>query len=365
MKIVSQNIPNKLLAAYKKLIANKRVNSDGVIVARTTKKTRLPAKKRATRRTLRDYEQAVDYLIAYITKKDGHAPAASFRAAQIKNLKSGIFETEYWSQCAIDSELILINMPTKAAWGGGRAYAYPDPANLPSVPTYGEGTGSSGSLDYTGATVAGTFGDLSLKWKRYIFSLANTFTQTDDEPLFLKLTGSVTATANVRASHAMLSVIIKRWLVLPGSARLTTNEAPVNEPIQALWRYRMPGSGSPYYAYTHNLRLVYTMRSLAKNSKAQGGNYKYEETPGTLTKCVMLVAPMPMMGKRFNNNTGVTTTLTATPELWQILKRTTTVVGYSQIPGNATYHAFRWTLAGGMVDMGTLGGTYSYAAGVS
>ena len=41
------------------------------------------------------------------------------------------------------------------------------------------------------------------------------------------------------------------------------------------------------------------------------------------------------------------------------------VVGYSYLPGNATTHAFSWTQAGGMVDLGTLGGSSSTAKAVN
>src|ERR1700730_14799791 len=41
------------------------------------------------------------------------------------------------------------------------------------------------------------------------------------------------------------------------------------------------------------------------------------------------------------------------------------VVGAAIPPDDNTDHAFRWTQAGGMVELGTLGGTYSIANGVS
>ena len=41
------------------------------------------------------------------------------------------------------------------------------------------------------------------------------------------------------------------------------------------------------------------------------------------------------------------------------------VVGYAYSAGFSQYHAFSWTQAGGMVDLGTLGGTDSYAYGVN
>src|SRR5690606_213076 len=41
------------------------------------------------------------------------------------------------------------------------------------------------------------------------------------------------------------------------------------------------------------------------------------------------------------------------------------VVGQSDLAGDSTFHAFRWTAAEGMIDLGTLGGAWSYAEFVS
>jgi probable HAF family extracellular repeat protein len=41
------------------------------------------------------------------------------------------------------------------------------------------------------------------------------------------------------------------------------------------------------------------------------------------------------------------------------------VVGYTATVGNEVLHAFKWTLDGGMVDLGTLGGNDSYATGIN
>jgi probable HAF family extracellular repeat protein len=41
------------------------------------------------------------------------------------------------------------------------------------------------------------------------------------------------------------------------------------------------------------------------------------------------------------------------------------VAGYSLVAGDRSHHAFAWTLQSGMVDIGTLGGSNSYAAAIS
>jgi probable HAF family extracellular repeat protein len=41
------------------------------------------------------------------------------------------------------------------------------------------------------------------------------------------------------------------------------------------------------------------------------------------------------------------------------------VVGTSTLSGNTPAHAFSWTRAGGMLDLGTIGGSYSDASAVN
>jgi len=331
MKITDQTIPPELAALYTKLISRKPTLAGTEFVARTKPAALKKAPTRPKRKQLRDIEAAVDFLIEYITTSTGTAPAAGFRAAQIASIKAGTFDTTYWTQCAQASSTTLQNAPTSGAFVGIRNYAYPDALNQPSTPTYGAGTAATGDPSYTGSTTSSVFRDTNLRWLRVIFTLANSFTRGQPEPLFLKLTGTITASANARPSRAMISAIIKRWIVAAGSTRLTTTEAPVIKPISALWRYKTPSGVAPYFALTKPLQLLYAARSL-----------DYEEAAGTLTNAIVLVAPMPMLGKRYNNNTNVSSTITATLECWQIKKESPiTLVGYGNYQGGTW--AFSWS----------------------
>jgi len=309
MKITNQSIPPELQAAYDKLIANKAPGVGGVIQARTTKKARAPKGKKITRKELRNIENAVDFLIDYITTKTGVAPAAGFRADQIAKIKLGNFDTEYWVKCALDSTTTLENVPGYTGFSGARNYAYPDPANQPTTAYYGNGSASSGEPAYQGATNAGYFIDTLLKWKRFVWTLKNKCTKGDKEPLFVKINTTITADSDQRPSRAMISAISKFFLVLPGSATITTVAPPTTKPKTAYWRYKQPRGVAPYFHLTKDLKLQYWMRKKTD-----------EETGGECTKAVMLLAPMPMMGKRYNNNTAITTSMTPTVELWQIKK---------------------------------------------
>ena len=326
MKLMQLAVPSALANEFKRLVAYGKPNAAGMRQARTTKQATHRTNKKTPRQQLTDYENAVDFLIAYLTKTNGTAPPAGFRREQSANLKAATFDPLYWVQCVQDSQAVFSNVPTSAPFTGGRAYAYPDPANLASIATYGGGTETGGALTYHGATVGGTFTDLGLTWQRTVYTLANTMQKGIAEPLFLKLTGSITGAGNARASRALLSVVIKRWMVTSSSARLTTNEPPTTEAIQALYRYVTPRGVSPFFYLQHALRLMYTMRS-----------DKYEEAGGDLAKCVVLVAPMPLMGKRFNNNTSAQSTLTCALELWQVLKK-----HGLQLAGMSTSRIDRW-----------------------
>lgn len=309
MIFVDQVIPAELQAMYSKLITASTLRADTKRQARTTKRARAGSRKKKPKTQVNEITQAVDALIEFLTIKNNAAPAASFRTEQIKQLKIGNFAEEYWQKCTIETEQVLINEPTFNIFVGARNYAYPDPTNQPTVPIYGLGNVSAAPLQYIGYTAGTEYRDVSLKWIRIIFKLKNEFLREKVEPIFLKLQGSVTASADARASRAMLSAIVKRWLVTQTSIRLTTLEPPTSKPLSFLYRYQVPRGEAPYYNKTSPLRIVKSMRS-----------EKYEETPDMITHCVVLAAPMPMMGKRFNNNTSINTTLAATIELWQIRK---------------------------------------------
>src|SRR2546425_8094648 len=58
-------------------------------------------------------------------------------------------------------------------------------------------------------------------------------------------------------------------------------------------------------------------------------------------------------------------TLGGTSASAQAVNASGQVVGYSDVPGDASVHAFSWTQAAGMTDLGTLGGSHSYARAVN
>jgi hypothetical protein len=340
VRVQGQSIPPEMQAAYDKLAVNQKVDGSGNGTVRSTKKATKGLFAKPTRKQLRDYENAVDFLIAYLKSRGQVLPWTTFRNEQIEALKNQDFDETYWQQCTIDSSVAILCNPASEPFSGPRNYAYPDPTNQPTRAIYSDGLESSGVPQYQGASSGGYFYDTALQWLRIVFSLKNSFLKGEVEPVFIKMSGNVSASADFRPSRAMISVIIKRWFVGATSEKLTTFEPPTTEPLNALWRYITPHGEAPYFNLTKDLNLMYYLRSS-----------KYEEDAEELTKAVVLVAPMPMMGYRYNNNSFIETSLNLSFEMWQIRKAATIICGQSQTAVPEP-HACYW-LDGEIVDLGT------------
>lgn len=310
MKITGKNVPSWALAKFKEIMSDMAIDGSGDGTSKTRRKVGLvkTTKKKNPRKY--DYEEAVDALIAYLKKKGVKKEWTSFRWLQIQALKEGIFNTDYWVKCTQETSDILIAYPTVSDFEGVRDYAYPDAANQPTKCTYGNGSPETGMPECAGTTKSGFFSDDYLKWARTVITLKNKCTKGDKEPLFLKLTCTLVVDGDARACRAFLSLIIRRWLCAAGSTRLTTLENPTDKPIYAWYRYRLPEWVGGSFVTAETKRLVYTARGP-----------DYEEAGVELKKLVVLGAPMPMMGYRYNNNTDTMTSLyDYNLEAWQINK---------------------------------------------
>lgn len=309
MKINTQTIPPELAAAYAKLVSRKPTLSGPAFIARTKAAAHKPMRKKGKSGHIISIEKAVDFLVAYITSVNKKAPPTGFRAQQIYNLRHGIFEPHYWKKCIVSSDVVLENVPTNFDYTGPRNYAYPDPSNLPSIAIYGAGTLATGDASYVGATQTGRFNDLLLKWRRIIFELNNEFIYASEEPIFVVIEGTITASADQRPSRAMLSTITKSWLLTDAHASLHDTEPPVVKARSHIYRYITPRGVSPYFYKVQPIRLIHSIRSK-----------KGDDKTGVMTSAKLLLSPMPMHGYKFNNNTAVQSSITATADMLQVNK---------------------------------------------
>jgi hypothetical protein len=309
MKVKDQNISGSLGVLLRKLMKSSKNNSEGIAVSRETKATRTTKSPRKKGKNVTDVERAVDALIAY-QKENGDPQLNDMqRLEEISALKRGDFSSGYWQKCDLSTEVSLYCIPAHSPYTGQRNYSYPDPAYEPSILTYGEGIETVGNPRLDGMMISGAFRETMYKWKRYTFDLPNTVTTQNQETTFFKVWGPVLGTASEQAGRAMLSVVMKVWIVSATSARLTTYEPPTTKPINDWYKYRTPRGAPPYWEATR-------VMSVSRTALAKG----YIETPGNCTKAVVLVGPAPTKGWRFNNNDTVACELQPVVEMWQIKK---------------------------------------------
>lgn len=309
MKVKNQNIPPEILRAYRKLFTAVKPGLPNELTLRITKSGKSILTVKPPKKTNVDIVLAVDFLIEYLKSAGKLYNWDEFKLTQIQALKKGNFDTLYWKKCVIKEQNVYISYPTSTPWNGPRNYAYPNPNNQPTTPVYPMGVLSDGNPEQVGSTINKYFADTFLRWTRYIFTLANSLTASDKEPLFIKINGSIQAAADQRAARALLSMNLKSWLVTNDSPRLTTTEPPVSKAFQVYYRYRKPRTIERGFAITKPVKAQYSMRRQKKSHEV-----------GKLENAVVLISPMPMMGRRYNNNFNVSSSLNVTPELWQIKK---------------------------------------------
>lgn len=287
-------------------------------VAPTSKTVKTPlTKKRKTRKLKNptDHPRTADQWLQQaarilterrIAKGENINPDDAYTRSLLE-LRTGYFNPRHWRACDVTGTDHLSNVPTSGPDPKHRSYAYPDPANVRTLATYADGAPDSGPPRYNGNSAAGEFRDHLLVWSRTRYDLINDITPGTPEPTFIEISGRIRAFASRRGSRPMLSYICKTWLTADGSSLLDTVAPPTVKPWSFYYRYKVPDTPPPYYASEDIKHAIRTMCQPA-----------HMEPAGPLKKAVVLLAPRPMYGRGFNNNTDVTTQLFADARIWQI-----------------------------------------------
>jgi hypothetical protein len=299
MKLTDQNVPAGMAAVYASLISTNAALVAGKAIAKKRNGVGKLRRKRNENKLLKACYDAARALGRYLTAKDGGYYGERWITDEARRLYRREFNPDYWEQLAPVAEEFLTNTPTYTAFTGPRNYAYPDPYNQPTKAVYGDGTTTLGPPLYSGATSGGYFVDGSLCWLRQQMRLSKPIRAGDGEPLFLVINCNINAEANYRPSRAMISMILDWALTDDTAPEYTSSAAPVTRPVSQYWRYQQPRGEPPFFSLTKALQGFYDMRQKSR-----------EKQIGLIDALVVKLAPMPMMGKRYNNNTSVYTELT-------------------------------------------------------
>lgn len=265
--------------------------------------------------SLKQLRALVEYMATVFRFPNGTSEKKRFVSQELARLRAGIFDVRFWKESTLISKNYFSYSPQSTPDNNPPAYAYRTPANLPTIPIYDYGAPDIGPARYEGSMSSGYFFDSILCWERYIFDLD---TKDDDyryQPLVFSHEGILQITANMRGSRPMLSCILRSWIVSSDAPELSTMQCPAADipPSSPVWergmnsiyfRYRLPPVPAPYWNLTYARHM-----SIVLNSRT---TYDPSAQP---SKAVILLAPRPMFGRGFNNNTLINTTLTGAARL--------------------------------------------------
>lgn len=320
MKITNQNVPPDMQQRYDALISSDTAGAGAGTRARTRRGARIRPGKQRTKTNYADITEAVKILFRRLGYKDTQGGFSALVRAEKKAIGKGIWNPTHWQKCPIITTDYLANIPASVQDMNPPPYAYRDPANMPTIPAYSDGTAAAAPARYTGATSAGLFSDTLLVWTRTTYRLLHNINPDLKEPLITAYQPTITVAANVRGSRAMLSVILRLFLGTDSSPALTTIANPVlakppgsppetKGPNALFWRYVLPSTVPPYW---NELKLRQVIGNFAPRATRQGA--------APYTRAVALSCPRPLFGRGFNNNTAVSMQLSNAPSLYQIKK---------------------------------------------
>jgi hypothetical protein len=308
VKITSPNPPPELVAWYATILSFTPHGAGLDLGART----RRAATAKLKRPNMRPAHKAIRNAAERIARKKGlvkdKAATTRFVSALTAAIKIGDFDPELWQTILPRSEVYITATADSVIDPDPGPYAYRDDDNLPSIPTYHDGEADAGPARYHGATTTGIFRDDSLTWHRIVYDLYDQLDAANTTPTYLRLTGTIHATADKRGARPMLSFLIdfdyKKWSDIADF----DPTPPLHDNLSDYWRFEVPTGAPPYYDVTQPFAMTLAMRPTPA-----------ELATGPIYSVAVSILPRPLYGRGYNNNTEVTITIDHTATLHQTL----------------------------------------------
>ena len=310
------------------------------------------------------YDAQIDAILSAAGIKAPQADPSSARVKMRGEIRRGIFDATYWILATQSAAAYLQTIPDSTADLNPPTFPGRDPANMPSIPMYDLGELTTAPCIYSGYTSGGLYKDMLLRWQRITLDFTKPITaDLLTHPIIYIEIDQQIASSN-RGVRTAQDCAVMAWIHAPGDSIEQTTTPPVHPdysyapPADAtywrlFYRFEKPLSAPPYYDATNSYAAH--MRALKIATPRAAENQ---------TRITILVAPRPAYGLEYAGNTALNQTTTFVVRAWQPGSKTLIVVGQANSPSGI--RAFRWTAAGGMVDIGTLpGGTSSRAYDIS
>ena len=306
-KIIDQSIPPELQTLWATLHspAKKTQGASGTVKA--TNFIKKPKKKPRRNLDLIALKN-IAILVADIafTKKGNQIPP-DFVFNMTQDLQLGVIDGEFFRPCTLDYLQTLESIPTYSADLDPPPYGWRTELNAPSVPVYPNGSIVSGGPLYSGQKIGTIFADTVLRWRRKVFKSDLVDETNGDLKVVMRWNSQINIATSARGSRPMVSMNLRACLSTDTDSVLSSKEPPIMERTVFYWRFKVPPSAAPYYSSYQVRREVKALSRILKKSGT-----------GLFTRYVLDACNRPMMGRGYNNNNTVDTSLSGDPELFEI-----------------------------------------------
>lgn len=306
-KITGQNVPPSLLALYTRLVSPGKVTQGADGSLRLKKGKKKPKKTPPESLDLGGFQRIAEIVAnVYFTQQSKPIPA-NFVFNLTQDLLLGVVPGKYFTRCKLQSAVTLESIPTSVPDPNPPPYGFRTNQFLPTIPTYPDGSSTSDPPGYYGEKVALRFEDKWLRWKKWIFKAWAFSFPEGAERVLLIWDCTISINTAARGSRPMVSLNLKTYQGGITAPAIASTTPPIQKKTNLYWRFPPPPSGSPFYHSSQVRRVVKPMARLVKNSGA--APFKYFILDGS---------NRPMMGRGYNNNNTVQTSLTGDPVLWEV-----------------------------------------------
>ena len=306
-KITGQTIPPALEALYLAITSPGKVTqgADGTIRLKKNKKK--PKKQPKPNPDLLAFRATAEIVWTKLGHGLDEPGAEQFIFDLVRELAVGVINPKYFRRCQLTDARTLETVPTCTVDTNPPPYGYRTPLFKPTVCAYPNGTATTSQPGFHGGKVGDEFHDLYLSWRKLSFD-----SYWLDEPdlakrVVMQWDSTITIDTSARGSRPMISLNLFSVIAAPGAPALTIDKPPIMAKTILYWRFKVPPSAAPFY---HSYQVRKITKSLARLAKKQG--------TGTPQAIILDAANRPMMGRGFNNNNDVLTTLSGDPVLWEI-----------------------------------------------
>lgn len=308
-RVTDQSVPPELQALYAQMTSPAKVTQGPNGVIQLKKNKRKPKKEPKANLDLAAFKNICTIVRIEWEAATGKKLPKDFESKLASELIVGVYSEDYFRPCPITGEETFSSIPANIIDPNPPPYGFRTLNFMPTLPTYPPGVTASKPMRYFGEKVSTYFHDKLLVWRRLSFDAFALNKIEGTARVLLRWITKVNIDAAARGSRPMFSLNLRAQVAKSGGTLYDAAIPPIQKITTLYWRYKLPKTTAPFFHHQQLIRHSVPFSRIAKDS-GNGAAYAY----------VLNASPRPMMGRGYNNNNTVQTSVDTDPELWEIRK---------------------------------------------